>query len=130
MVPERHVPDRNRERSTTVRWVLDLVRTELTSGAFPDGVLPSEDALIRTYGVSRGIIRQVLLVLQEQGMIERVRGAGTFALTPSVWMHEIEVPRPVAGGQRERDAGGDQDHPRQCSTSDRVRGRQAGDQLR
>lgn len=100
MLPERmsdrRVRSRNRERSTTVRWLLDLVRTELISGAFPDGVLPSEDAMIKAYDVSRGVVRQVLQVLQEQGMIERVRGAGTFALTPSVWSHEIDVSRDLS----------------------------------
>lgn len=87
---------KNAERATTVRWVCDLLRVELMAGTYPTDVLPSEDALIRTYEVSRGVIRQVLLVLQEQGVIERVRGAGTFLIAPSIWLHGIDESRDLA----------------------------------
>jgi GntR family transcriptional regulator len=83
-------------RSRTVQWVCDLLRTELLSGDWAEAPLPGEDALIRKYGVSRGIIRDVLAILAEQGMVERVRGAGTFALTPSALQHGIEVSRDLA----------------------------------
>jgi GntR family transcriptional regulator len=87
---------RGLERSRTIRWVCDLLRTELATGAYPDRVLPTEDALITKYGVSRGVIRKVLLILQEQGAIERVRGVGTFVLTPSVLTHGIDESRDIA----------------------------------
>jgi len=87
---------RNSERSTTIQWVYDLLRVELVSGAYPSNLLPSEDALIRKYAVTRGVIRQVLLLLQEQGLIERVRGAGTFVVTPSIWLHGIDESRDLA----------------------------------
>jgi len=83
-------------RSRTVQWVCDLLRTELVSGDWADTPLPAEDALIRKYGVSRGIIRDVLAILAEQGLVERVRGAGTFALTPRTLQHGIEVSRDLA----------------------------------
>jgi GntR family transcriptional regulator len=93
----RHRPaGKNTERWTTVRWVCDLMLAELMAGTFPNGVLPSEDALIRKYSVTRGVIRQVLLVLQEQGMIERVRGAGTFVVAPSILLHGIDESRDLA----------------------------------
>jgi GntR family transcriptional regulator len=81
-------------RSTSVRWVCDVLRAEVVSGRYADDILPSEDALIRRYGTSRGVIRQVLLVLQ--GVIERVRGAGTFVVAPSIWLHQIEESRDLA----------------------------------
>ena len=84
------------ERATSVRWVCDVLRAEVMSGKYANDVLPSEDALIRRYGISRGVIRQVLLVLQEQGVIERVRGAGTFVVAPSIWLHQIEESRDLA----------------------------------
>ncbi len=90
-------------RSRTVQWVCDLLRTELLSGDWAEAPLPGEDALIRKYGVSRGIIREVLAILAEQGMVERVRGAGTFPLAPSALQHEIEVSRDLA---QEVNAGG------------------------
>jgi GntR family transcriptional regulator len=89
-------PRRGPGRSRTVQWVCDLLRTELLSGDWAEEPLPGEDALIRKYGVSRGIIRDVLAILAEQGMVERVRGAGTFALAPSALQHEIEVSRDLA----------------------------------
>jgi GntR family transcriptional regulator len=79
-----------------VQWVCDLLRTELLSGDWAETPLPAEDALIRKYGVSRGIIRDVLAILAEQGLVERVRGAGTFALTPSALQHGIDVSRDLA----------------------------------
>lgn len=100
MVPpsgqENRNPRRGPGRSRTVQWVCDLLRTELLSGDWADAPLPGEDALIRKYGVSRGIIREVLAILAEQGMVERVRGAGTFALAPSALQHEIEISRDLA----------------------------------
>jgi GntR family transcriptional regulator len=89
-------PRRGPGRSRTVQWVCDLLRTELLSGDWSEQPLPGEDALIRKYGVSRGIIRDVLAILAEQGMVERVRGAGTFPLAPSAFQHEIEVSRDLA----------------------------------
>ena len=74
----------------------DLLRTELINGEFTDATLPGEDVLIRRYGVSRGAIRSVLAVLAEQRVVERVRGAGTFALTPGALLHEIVVSRDLA----------------------------------
>jgi GntR family transcriptional regulator len=89
-------PRRGPGRTRTVQWVCDLLRTELLSSDSAETPLPGEDALIRKYGVSRGIIRDVLAILAEQGMVERVRGAGTFPVAPSALQHEIEVSRDLA----------------------------------
>jgi GntR family transcriptional regulator len=84
-------------------WLCDLLRTELISGEYADASLPGEDVLIRRYGVSRGAVRSVLAVLAQQRVVERVRGAGTFALTPGALRHEIVVSRDLA---QEVNAGG------------------------
>jgi GntR family transcriptional regulator len=42
--------------------------------------LPSESALVRTYGVSRTTVRRALARLAAEGRIGRRRGSGTFAL--------------------------------------------------
>jgi GntR family transcriptional regulator len=87
---------RRPRRSRSIRWLCDLLRTELISGEYADATLPGEEVLIRRYRVSRGTIRSVLAVLAEQRVVERVRGAGTFALTPGALRHEIVVSRDLA----------------------------------
>ena len=83
-------------RAPAVQWVCDLLRTELAMGSYRGGALPGEDALIRRYGVSRGTIRQSLLNLAEQGVIDRVRGAGTFIVAPMMLRHGIDESRDLA----------------------------------
>lgn len=85
-----------RTHGHAVRWVHDVLRHELQSGAFPDQVLPSEDALIKRYDVSRGTIRRVMELLREEGLIERLRGAGTFSLSPIMLNHGLSVSRDLA----------------------------------
>lgn len=58
--------------------------------------IPSEDTLIKKFGVSRGVIREVLHLLREQGLIERVRGAGTFVLAPGPILHPVDESRDLA----------------------------------
>jgi GntR family transcriptional regulator len=44
----------------------------------PDGLLPSEDELARTFGVSRITLRAALATLQSNGLVEKRHGIGTF----------------------------------------------------
>lgn len=87
---------RRSAHSYSVRWVYDVVRSELTSGAFAENVLPPEDVMMRRYAVSRGTIRRVVELLRTQGLIERLRGAGTFILTPPTLDHGIDTSRDIA----------------------------------
>lgn len=89
-------PVRLSEHSHTVRWVYDVLRSELLDGAFADQMLPSEDALMRRYGVSRGTVRKVIDLLRGQGMVQRMRGAGTFIVTPRRLPHGVDDSRDVA----------------------------------
>lgn len=88
---------RERERTSAVRLVRDLVRVEVASGRFPDGVLPAEDQLMHRYDVSRGVVRDALQILRTQGLLERVRGAGTFVVAPAQVRHHIEVSQDISG---------------------------------
>lgn len=73
----------------------DLLRIELLHSRNSSPV-PSEDSLIKKFRVSRGVVREVLRVLREQGMIERVRGAGTFVLSPGPLLHQLDESRDLA----------------------------------
>ena len=88
---------RERERTSAVRLVRDLVRVEVAGGRFPDGVLPAEDQLMHRYDVSRGVVRDALQMLGTQGLLERVRGAGTFVVAPAQVRHHIEVSQDISG---------------------------------
>ncbi len=55
-----------------------LLRREYVDG----GRLPGENALATQLGVSRGTLRQALSILQQEGLISRHQGLGTFANRP------------------------------------------------
>lgn len=50
--------------------------------------LPTELALCRRFRVSRGVVRQALGLLEQEGLIERARGRGTF-IRPRRVEHEL-----------------------------------------
>ena len=57
----------------------------------PGQKLPSEHSLVRTLGVARTTIRQAMASLENEGLIRRVQGKGTFV--------ETEVRRKLHRGQ-------------------------------
>jgi GntR family transcriptional regulator len=66
-----------------------LLEREITSGRWIPGVrLPSEPALCRHYGLSRTTVRQALARLEQEGLIDRRRGDGTFVKEslPRSWL--------------------------------------------
>lgn len=86
---------RGSERVQAVQWVSDLLRIELLH-SYNSSAVPSEDSLIKKFRVSRGVVREVLQLLREQGVIERVRGAGTFVLSPGPLLHQLDESRDLA----------------------------------
>jgi GntR family transcriptional regulator len=58
----------------------DIARLGLQPGA----MLPGEYSLCEQFGVSRTVVRQALLQLEHQGLIERVKGKGTFVAQQKV----------------------------------------------
>jgi GntR family transcriptional regulator len=62
-----------------------LLTEKIESGLWPPGYcLPPENALATEFGVSRATVRQALQHLQTQGMVERVKGLGTFVGRPKI----------------------------------------------
>jgi DNA-binding GntR family transcriptional regulator len=63
------------------KWerIADEIRSKIESGELaPGDKLPSTSQLRAEYGVSAGVVRQAILVLQTQGLVEGVHGLGVF----------------------------------------------------
>ncbi len=75
--------------------VLQVVRLGLVPGG---GRLPAERELAERMGISRVTLREVLKVLQEQGLVESRRGryGGTFVLPRAQGPDEAELRRRIA----------------------------------
>ena len=60
--------------------VKQYLKQELASGRWPpDALMPSESELVAQFQVSRMTVNRALRELQNEGLIERVQGVGTFA---------------------------------------------------
>jgi GntR family transcriptional regulator len=60
--------------------VADDVRHAITSGAYPDGRLPAEPVLAQQLGVSKATVRHAVSILEQEGLVSRRQGAGTFVV--------------------------------------------------
>lgn len=83
----------------------DLLR-RITSGELPVGsTLPKEDALAKSHGVNRGVVREAVKLLEVHRLVQPVRRRGTVVLEP---LHSMSpevlcamlVPRPGAVDRR------------------------------
>ncbi|WP_053206708.1 GntR family transcriptional regulator [Jiangella muralis] len=66
-----------RPRAERARQVADLLRQQITAGAYPGGLLPDEGTLGRRLGASRNAVREGLGLLRGEGLITRRPGVGT-----------------------------------------------------
>ncbi len=55
----------------------------------PGARVPGDHELSRTLQVSRGVVRQALAELEDEGLIERVKGRGTFVAPPRTSEHLV-----------------------------------------
>ena len=59
--------------------IADTIQKQIGSGErIPGELLPTEKALMAEFGVSRVTIRKSLALLEEQGLLNRIRGKGTY----------------------------------------------------
>ena len=61
------------------RDVLNVIRQEIFDGKFASaGKFPSEEQLMRRFGVSRNTVRSALAELKRTGVLETRNGSGTY----------------------------------------------------
>ena len=65
---------------TKYRQIFEDLQRSIRDGMYPQGVsLPSDEALVRRYGVSRITVSRAMDELVKKGLVYRRRGSGTFA---------------------------------------------------
>ncbi|WP_082393075.1 GntR family transcriptional regulator [Nocardia arizonensis] len=67
-------------RSAPARRIRDILRARIRSGVYGNRPLPAESQLAADFGTSRNIVRDALTLLRDEGLVDRVPGAGTFVL--------------------------------------------------
>ena len=86
--------------------VKQFILRELRSGNYGDGSLfPSENTLVRQLGICKNTVREAFSALVNAGLLERVRGRGTFVrcgAAASV-VHEVRLLIGDFSGRREQD---------------------------
>ncbi len=66
-------------QTVTYLRLYNILREKILKKAFlPGAKIPTERELCMEYGVSRITVRHALMLLQEQGFVERIQGRGTF----------------------------------------------------
>ncbi len=65
--------------------LIDIIKQGISSGRLiPGDLLPSESEFCERYGISRSTIRQAFSELEEQGLVVRMRGKGSFVSQPKI----------------------------------------------
>jgi GntR family transcriptional regulator len=81
--PARRPTERGGGRARTpdeARRLRDILRSNVFAGAYPEGLLPPESALMLTHAAPRAAVREALTMLRDEGVVERVQGIGTFVV--------------------------------------------------
>jgi DNA-binding FadR family transcriptional regulator len=77
--------EEGRPRQGLTQRVIAELRRQIDSGALkPGDKLPTEQALIKQFGVSRTVIREAVAGLRADGLLEPRQGVGVFVLEPVV----------------------------------------------
>ena len=64
--------------------LVGIIKRSISTGALPVGaLLPSEAELCRCLSISRNTVRQAIGELEEEGLVVRKRGRGTFVADPA-----------------------------------------------
>lgn len=72
-------------------YLVDNIKERIQKGDFrTDGKLPSEKTLSEEYSVGRSSVREALKMLQAEGMIEIIKGKGSFVLDSDIPTQDMD----------------------------------------
>jgi GntR family transcriptional regulator len=78
------------DRVPAYRRIHDLIQNQIESGELkPGNAVASERDLARTHGVSLMTARHALEQLEQDGLVERRQGAGTFVAPPKIHFNRL-----------------------------------------
>jgi GntR family transcriptional regulator len=83
--------ERRDPRRSPARWLRDELRSEVMSGGFAGGLLPSEAQLMMTYAAPRAAVRAARAQRRRAGRVERRQGTGTLAVAQRHAAKLVEV---------------------------------------
>lgn len=78
------------QQKTTTANVLEVLRDAILNGVFPPGSALREVSIARELGISRAPLREALLRLSDEGLIERIPYRGSFVTNVSA-KHITEI---------------------------------------
>ena len=72
--------------------LVGIIKRSISTGALPVGaLLPSEAELCRCLSISRNTVRQAIGELEDEGLVVRKRGRGTFVADPDLKdVHDVK----------------------------------------
>lgn len=100
----------SRSRQPVYLQLATIFRRQIESGAWRQGErIPSLDELCRQYGVARMTMHHALSMLDEEGLVERSRGRGTFVKASRRARRQVSLPTSwdeavAVGGQLDTEA--------------------------
>jgi DNA-binding GntR family transcriptional regulator len=66
--------------------IADVLEDRIKDGTYPpDTALPAEPRLVAEFGAARETVRQAIRLLVSRGLVEVVRGKGTYVKPPGEW---------------------------------------------
>jgi DNA-binding LacI/PurR family transcriptional regulator/DNA-binding transcriptional regulator YhcF (GntR family) len=87
-----------KDRAPKYRGIREAIRELIANGGYPRGQrLPAEDELGTRFGASRNTVIRALVDLRNEGLLQRVQGAGTFVSNPAEQGRKVFAF--VAGGE-------------------------------
>lgn len=65
--------------------LVNIIRRNITAGTLkPGDVLPSESEMCKNFDISRSTVRQAVSMLEDEGLVVRKQGRGTYVAQPKV----------------------------------------------